>query len=205
MKQTQRDIHPAKVVGIGGLGKSVVEFLLPMEIPNLEFLLIDSDEQALDYSSCRNKVYLLSRGRGESTQAQMEIIRQLAWEKRDDIAEALGGAKTICLVAGIGGTTGTAVVPVLAELSKELGIRTICIVTRPFSFEGLIRHEQTERDIEALSKVADNLIVMSDATYDTAYNVQSVQQAFDRMQNDICQLILRLNHAGFDPEGIQQQ
>lgn len=154
-----------RVVGVGGLGVLVVERMLAHKVP-AGFIAIGTDRQALTLSSCPRKLELCTRGRAESTSAHMEAIRRAAEEKRDAIADALHGTRIAFLIAGLGGATGTSVMPVVARLASAMDILTIGVVTMPFVFEGKKKTEVAEEGGEDLLKEVQGLLVMQNLPMD---------------------------------------
>jgi cell division protein FtsZ len=126
-----------KVVGIGGGGGNAVEHMMAASIEGVEFICANTDAQALKNSSAHTIIQLgdsITRGLGAG--ANPEIGRRSAEEDRERIKAALSGADIVFLTSGMGGGTGTGAAPVFAQIAKELGILTVAVTTRPFSFEG---------------------------------------------------------------------
>jgi cell division protein FtsZ len=126
-----------KVVGVGGGGGNAVEHMVSAQIDGVDFICANTDAQALKASSARTTLQLgssITKGLGAG--ANPEIGRQAALEDRDRIMEVLQGADMVFITAGMGGGTGTGGVPVVAQTAREMGILTVAVVTKPFSFEG---------------------------------------------------------------------
>jgi len=150
-----------KVVGVGGGGSNAVNRMIEKEIPGIDFVAVNTDAQALVRSLAPARVRIgdrLTRGLGVGGDHTMGMLA--AEESRDELAKALDGADMIFLTAGMGGGTGTGAAPVVAEIAKDLGILTIAIVTRPFSFEGVHRSRVAEEGVIRLRERADSIIVI---------------------------------------------
>lgn len=149
------------VVGLGGAGGNAIEHMLQEIVSGVEFMCANTDSQALRRSSAPTLVQLgddITKGLGAG--ANPEIGKQAAEEAREAIREKLEGADMVFITAGMGGGTGTGAAPVVAELAKELGVLTVAIVTKPFSFEGKVRMQIAEEGIRALSGQVDSLITI---------------------------------------------
>ena len=150
-----------KVIGVGGGGNNAVNRMISTNIRGVEFIAINTDSMALDTSCAAKKLVIgdkITRGKGAG--ANPEVGKRSAEESIDLIREALDGADMVFITAGMGGGTGTGAAPVIAKASKEMGILTVGIVTKPFSFEGKRRYAQAEIGIAELSKYVDSLIVI---------------------------------------------
>ena len=155
------NITNIKVVGVGGGGGNAVNRMVTSGLRGVEFISMNTDQQALYASKATQKVQLgakLTKGRGAG--ANPEIGQRSAEESRDEIAAALKGAQMAFITAGMGGGTGTGAAPVVAEVAKELGILTVGIVTKPFAFEGKRKLNIAEIGIEGLLDRVDSLIVI---------------------------------------------
>jgi cell division protein FtsZ len=150
-----------KVVGVGGGGGNAVNHMLRSNIEGVEFICANTDAQALNSTQVRTALQLGSNiTRGLGAGANPERGYEAAMEDRDRIAEAIEGADMVFITAGMGGGTGTGAAPVVAEVAKELGILTVAVVTKPFSFEGAKRLQIAETGIRALSEHVDSLITI---------------------------------------------
>ncbi len=150
-----------KVVGIGGGGGNAVEHMMSGHIEGVEFICANTDSQALKNSSANTIIQLgetITRGLGAG--ANPEIGRRAAEEDREKIRAALNGADMVFLAAGMGGGTGTGAAPVFAQIAKELGVLTVAVTTKPFSFEGRMRLQTAEQGIANLSQYVDSLITI---------------------------------------------
>ena len=146
-----------KVIGVGG-GGNAVEHMITHGAKSIEFIAANTDHQALQRSKAHVNIQLGSTGLGAG--ARPEIGAAAAQEKREQVAEAIRGANLLFITAGMGGGTGTGAAPVIAEIAKELGILTVAVVTKPFSFEGARRMRTAEQGIENLKSKVDSMIVI---------------------------------------------
>lgn len=169
-----------KVVGVGGGGSNAVNRMINEGLGGVEFIAINTDNQALMLSRAKMRVRIgdkLTRGLGAG--GNPEVGRKAAEESADELYEVLRGADMVFIASGMGGGTGTGASPVVAQIAKELGALTIGVVTRPFTFEGAKRHQSAESGIEALKSQVDTLIVIpNDRLLQIADKRQSLQQAF---------------------------
>ncbi len=150
-----------KVIGVGGAGNNAVNRMLDLGIKSVEFIAVNTDRQALAKSKASTKIQIgekITRGLGAG--ANPDIGAQSAEESKTEISEVLRGADMVFVTCGMGGGTGTGAAPIVAGLAKEMGILTIGVVTKPFTFEGKKRLAQAERGIEALKSKVDTLIVI---------------------------------------------
>lgn len=150
-----------KVIGVGGGGGNAVEHMMQETIEGVEFVIANTDAQALRNSKA-NKTIQLGRDvtKGLGAGANPEIGRLAAEEDREVIIEAITGADMVFIAAGMGGGTGTGAAPVVAEVARELGILTVAVVTKPFPFEGKKRMAYAEQGMEQLAKQVDSLITI---------------------------------------------
>jgi len=147
-----------KVVGVGGAGGNCVDHMIRSGVQGVEFIAANTDAQALIHGLAKNQIQLGATGLGAG--AKPEAGRAAALEQRDQIAEMLAGAHMVFITAGMGGGTGTGAAPVVAEVAKEMGILTVAVVTKPFSFEGVRRMQSAEAGIAELSQFVDSAIVI---------------------------------------------
>lgn len=150
-----------KVIGVGGGGGNAVEHMMAHNIEGVEFICANTDAQALKNSSANSVIQLgesITRGLGAG--ANPEIGRRSAEEDRERIKAALSGADMVFITAGMGGGTGTGAAPIVAQVAKELGILTVAVTTKPFSFEGKIRMQVADAGIANLSQHVDSLITI---------------------------------------------
>ena len=150
-----------KVIGVGGGGNNAVNRMIDSGMENIEFIVANTDLQALRMSRAATKIQLgvkLTNGLGAG--ANPEIGRKAALEDSDKIIEALEGADMVFVTAGLGGGTGTGATPIIASLASEMGALTVAVVTKPFAFEGKRRMQQAERGISELMESVDTTIVI---------------------------------------------
>lgn len=155
-----------KVMGVGGGGSNAVNHMYQQGIKDVDFLICNTDAQALEASPVPNKIQL---GKGLGAGNVPQVARDAALEKHDEIKEALTGTKMLFLTAGMGGGTGTGATPVVASIAKEIElagdevtkILTVAIVTMPFSFEGRKRVEQARAGVSELRKMVDSILIIN--------------------------------------------
>jgi cell division protein FtsZ len=174
-----------KVLGVGGGGSNAVNHMFKQGIEGVDFIICNTDSQALDISPVPNKIQLgvsLTEGRGAGSLP--EVGKNAAIEDLDRIREVLDkGTKMLFITAGMGGGTGTGAAPVIASASKEMGILTVGIVTIPFMFEGRKRRQQAEEGIKQLQEHVDTLLVICNDRLRELYGNLSVTEAFARADN----------------------
>ena len=175
-----------KVIGVGGAGNNAVNRMIEAGIRNVEFIAVNTDRQTLNESKANSKIQIgekLTRGLGAG--ANPDIGAQAAEESRAEIAEVLKGADMVFVTAGMGGGTGTGAAPIVAATAKELGILTIGVVTKPFTFEGKKRLAQAERGVTSLKGKVDTLVVIpNDKLLQVIDRKTSMIEAF-RMADDV--------------------
>ena len=150
-----------KVIGVGGAGNNAVNRMLDQGIKSVDFIAVNTDRQALQKSKASTKIQIgekITRGIGAG--ANPDVGAQSAEESKTELSEVLRGADMVFVTCGMGGGTGTGAAPIVAGLAKEMGILTIGVVTKPFTFEGKKRLAQAERGIENLKAKVDTLIVI---------------------------------------------
>jgi cell division protein FtsZ len=150
-----------KVIGVGGAGGNAINNMIESKLQGVRFISANTDAQALDVSRAETKIQLgsnLTEGLGAG--ANPEVGREAALENDSDIRSALEESHMVFITAGFGGGTGTGAAPVIASICKEMGILTVAVVTRPFSFEGKKRMKQADQGIEDLKKVTDTVITI---------------------------------------------
>jgi len=151
-----------KVIGVGGGGSNAVQYMLSGQIGGVQFVCANTDVQAL--KNCSPGTETLQIGveitKGLGAGANPEMGRRAAEEDVEEIKRFLNGADMVFITAGMGGGTGTGAAPVIAKIAKEMGILTVAVVTKPFSFEGKMRMQVAEEGIRALSEYVDSLIII---------------------------------------------
>jgi cell division protein FtsZ len=168
-----------KVIGVGGGGSNAVNHMYRQGINGVDFLICNTDQQALDASPVPTKVQLgtaLTDGRGAGSIA--EVGHNAALENYEEIRELLQGTRMVFITAGMGGGTGTGAAPVIAQIAKEMGILTVGIVTYPFQFEGKKRSKQAEEGITHLRQNVDTLLVVCNDKLREMYGNLSLKEAF---------------------------
>ncbi|MES2557683.1 MAG: cell division protein FtsZ [Bacteroidota bacterium] len=174
-----------KVIGVGGGGSNAVNHMYDQGIKGVDFIVCNTDRQALDISPVPLKIQLgpsLTEGRGAGSIP--EIGRNAAVENIEEIRAFLGdGTKMVFVTAGMGGGTGTGAAPVIAQIAKELGILTVGIVTVPFSFEGRKRRQQAEEGLEAMRNNVDTLLVINNERLREMAGNLSLVNAFSKADN----------------------
>jgi len=169
-----------KVVGVGGGGENAINRMIMDGLQGVEFIAINTDKQALEESKADIKIQIgekLTRGLGAG--ADPEIGECSAEESKAEIAEVLKGADMVFVTAGMGGGTGTGAAPIVADISKQMGILTVAVVTKPFPFEGKRRMTQAERGIERLKENVDTIIIIpNEKLLQVVEKNTTVEQAF---------------------------
>ena len=150
-----------KVIGIGGGGGNAVNRMVESGMEYVEFIAINTDSQILLSSKAEEKLSIGARTtKGDGAGGNPEIGQNAAEESREEIASMLQGANMLFITAGMGGGTGTGAAPIVAQIAREMGILTVGVVTKPFSFEGKVRMRQAEEGIDRLKESVDSLIVV---------------------------------------------
>ncbi len=160
-EELDENVTTIKVVGVGGGGGNAVNRMVADGLQGVEFIALNTDQQALTKNHATVKVQLgskLTKGRGAG--ADPEVGQRAAEESKDEIANVLKGAQMVFITAGMGGGTGTGAAPVVAEVAHDLGILTVGIVTKPFAFEGKRKMGLAEQGIANLLMHVDSLIVI---------------------------------------------
>ncbi len=175
-----------KVIGVGGAGNNAVNRMIDIGIKGVDFIAVNTDRQALQTSRANTKIQIVEKiTRGLGAGANPDIGAQSAEESKSEIAEILRGADMVFVTAGMGGGTGTGAAPIVAATAKEMGILTIGVVTKPFTFEGKKRLSQAERGIESLKGKVDTLVVIpNDKLLQIIDRKTSIIEAF-KMADDI--------------------
>lgn len=184
--ENQAGMATIKVVGVGGAGNNGVNRMVENGLKSVEFISVNTDRQQLNVSKANKKIQIgekLTRGLGAG--ANPEVGKCSAEESKSEIAEALKGADMVFVTAGMGGGTGTGAAPIVAEVSKEMGILTVGVVTKPFPFEGKRRMMQAESGIEELRQNVDTLIVIpNEKLLQVVEKQTSIMDAF-KMSDDV--------------------
>lgn len=150
-----------KVIGVGGGGGNAVNRMIRSDVKGVEFVAVNTDKHVLIHSQATHKIQIGEKvTKGQGAGARPEIGKRAAEESKEVLSDALKGTDMVFITAGMGGGTGTGAAPVIAALAKDMGILTVGIVTKPFSFEGKHRMEQAEAGIEELAQHVDSLVVI---------------------------------------------
>ena len=171
-----------KVIGVGGGGSNAINHMFKQGIKGVDFVICNTDAQALNNSGVPNKIQLgidLTEGLGAG--ANPEIGSKAAIESAEDIKNMLNvNTKMVFITAGMGGGTGTGAAPVIAQMAKEMDILTVGIVTMPFSFEGKIRNDQAQIGIETLREHVDSLVVINNNKLRDVYGNLGFKAGFSK-------------------------
>ncbi|MDR2530408.1 MAG: cell division protein FtsZ [Oscillospiraceae bacterium] len=150
-----------KVVGVGGAGNNVVNRMVDAGVKGVNFVAVNTDKQVLSVSLAGEKIQIgekLTHGQGAG--ADPDVGKRSAEENRSSIVKALEGTDMVFITAGMGGGTGTGAAPIVADIAREMGVLTVGVVTKPFSFEGKRRKDQAERGLADLLGKVDSLLVI---------------------------------------------
>lgn len=174
-----------KVIGVGGGGSNAVNHMYSQGIKGVDFIVCNTDRQALDISPVPIKIQLgLSLTEGRGAGAIPEIGKNAAIENIEEIRDFLSnGTKMVFVTAGMGGGTGTGAAPVIAQVAKEMGILTVGIVTVPFSFEGRKRRQQAEEGLEGMRQNVDTLLVINNERLREITGNLTIGNAFSQADN----------------------
>ncbi|HTK89865.1 MAG TPA: cell division protein FtsZ [Verrucomicrobiae bacterium] len=157
----EREVAKIKVIGLGGGGSNAVNRMMAAKFTGVDFIVANTDLQALRSSPAPQKIQLGARlTSGLGAGSNPEVGRNAAQEDKDTIKSMLEGADMVFVTAGLGGGTGTGAAPVVAAIAKDLGILTVAVVTKPFHFEGRRRQQQAESGMSDLRNVVDTLITI---------------------------------------------
>jgi len=169
-----------KVIGVGGGGSNAINYMHSKGIKGVDFVVCNTDSQALENSKVENKIQLgISLTEGLGAGANPEIGEKAAVESFDDLKKMLEtNTKMVFITAGMGGGTGTGAAPVISKLAKEMDILTVGIVTIPFQFEGKIREEQAKKGIDKLKNEVDALIVINNNKLRDIYGNLGFKEGF---------------------------
>jgi len=169
-----------KVIGVGGSGKNATNYMIKSKVDRVEFIVMNTDAQDLHHSLANKKIHIgknLTRGLGTGMNA--DLGQRAAEETREEIQETLKGSDMVFITGGLGGGTGTGASPVIAKMAKELGILTVAVVTKPFSFEGNQRMKLAEAGLNDLQRAVDAVIIIpNDRILSIAPKGMTVDSAF---------------------------
>jgi cell division protein FtsZ len=193
-----------KVIGIGGAGVAAVNRMISADLEGVGFVVANTDATQLNVSPARIKIQLgMKLTRGFGTSGNINLGKRAAIKCNHLLRRHLNGADMIFIVAGLGGGTGTAGTPVVAEVCKNLGALTIAVVTKPFLFEGKVRNERAKKGIAELRRIVDTLIVIPNQhLIDFGTGTVSLQEVFEKADDtlviavkSIVDLILESGHS----------
>lgn len=176
----QTSVVNIKVVGVGGGGNNAVNRMIESNVKGVQFIAINTDIQALAKSNAPIKINIgdkVTKGKGAG--ANPEVGAHAAEDSKEEISRALEGADMVFITTGMGGGTGTGAAPVVAKIARDMGILTVGIVTKPFSFEGKRRMEQAEGGIVRLREYVDSLVIIpNDRLKDASETKLTLMNAF---------------------------
>lgn len=176
------------VIGVGGAGGNAIANMIRAEVQGVEFLVANTDAQALKASTAAHRIQLgakITQGLGAGSRP--EIGRAAAEETIDHVQESLNGAHMVFIAAGMGGGTGTGAAPVIAKAARDMGILTVGVVTKPFAFEGKKRAKSAEDGIEELQKYVDTLIVIPNQNLFLVANANTTFKEAFQMADEVLQ------------------
>ena len=187
-----------KVVGVGGAGGNAVQHMINKGVSGVEFIVANTDAQALTLSKAHNVIQIGESGLGAGMKPALG--RQLAEETRERIEDALRGAHMVFIAAGMGGGTGTGAAPIVAQIAKELGALTVAVVSKPFTYEGKKCMDIANEGLDELSKHVDSLIVILNEKLEEIYEDDSMadwlQHADDVLNNAVAGIAEIINVPG---------
>ncbi len=179
-----------KVIGVGGGGSNAVNRMIEAGVQNVEFIVANTDVQALEASKAPMKIQLgshLTRGLGAGSDPN--IGRQAALEDTEKIMNFLEGSDMVFVTTGLGGGTGTGAAPVIAALAIEMGILTVAVVTKPFTVEGKKRMDQAEKGLAELRGCVDTIITIPNSKLKEVEDRITIKQAFQRADDVLLQAV----------------
>jgi cell division protein FtsZ len=188
-----------KVIGVGGAGGNAVDHMIEQGVEGVEFFAVNTDAQVLARSKARNQIQLGTSGLGAG--AKPEEARTVALADRERLEETLAGSHMVFITAGMGGGTGTGAGPVIAEVARSLGILTVAVVTKPFTWEGSKRMKIAEAGIEELVPHVDSLIVilndkLEEVLGDDVTQEDAFEAADDVLNNAVAGIAEIINQPG---------
>jgi cell division protein FtsZ len=188
-----------KVIGVGGAGGNAVDHMIEQGVEGVEFYAVNTDAQVLARSKARNQIQLGTSGLGAG--AKPEEARSVALADRERLEETLAGSHMVFITAGMGGGTGTGAGPVIAEVARSLGILTVAVVTKPFTWEGSKRMKIAEAGIEELAPHVDSLIVilndkLEEVLGDDVTQEDAFEAADDVLNNAVAGIAEIINQPG---------
>jgi len=187
LQDVEQNLHPKiTVLGVGGSGGNAVNNMIDANLEGVDFLIANTDAQALQISKCQNKIQLgLSSTKGLGAGMRPDIGKVAAEEAMQDLTEKLDGSHMLFIAAGMGGGTGTGAAPVIAKLAREKGILTVGVVTKPFHFEGSQRMKLAEKGIEELQQYVDTLLTIPNQNLFRIANEKTTFSDAFKMADDV--------------------
>ncbi len=187
LQDVEQNLHPKiTVLGVGGSGGNAVNNMINANLEGVDFLIANTDAQALQISKCPNKIQLgLNSTKGLGAGMRPDIGKQAAEEAIDDLSEKFEGSHMLFIAAGMGGGTGTGAAPIIAKLAREKGILTVGVVTKPFHFEGSQRMRLAERGIEELQQYVDTLLTIPNQNLFRIANEKTTFSDAFKMADDV--------------------
>ncbi|ADE19719.1 cell division protein FtsZ [Mycoplasma crocodyli] len=183
-----------KVVGVGGAGNNAIQFMNKDAYPNIDFIVANTDAQALANNNCQKKISLGSKeNRGLGAGSVPEVGRKRAIESAREIEDHLKGADIVILTAGFGGGTGSGATPVIAQIAKNLGALTIAVVTTPSEYEGRKRNKVAIAELEALKSAVDSYIVVSNEKLEEIYGDFPIEDAYKVSNQNLKNIIIAIH------------
>jgi cell division protein FtsZ len=188
-----------KVIGVGGAGGNAIDHMIEQGVEGVDFFAVNTDAQVLSRSKARNQIQLGTSGLGAG--AKPEEARTVAIADRERLEESLAGSHMVFITAGMGGGTGTGAAPVIAEVARSLGILTVAVVTKPFTWEGSKRMKIAEQGIEELVPHVDSLIVilndkLEEVLGDDVTQEDAFEAADDVLNNAVAGIAEIINQPG---------
>ncbi len=187
LQDVGQNLHPRiTVLGVGGSGGNAVNNMIHANLEGVDFLIANTDAQALQISKCSNKIQLgLNSTKGLGAGMRPDIGKQAAEEAIQDLNEKFEGSHMLFIAAGMGGGTGTGAAPVIAKLAREKGILTVGVVTKPFHFEGTQRMKLAEKGIEELQQYVDTLLTIPNQNLFRIANEKTTFSDAFKMADDV--------------------
>ncbi len=187
LQDVEQNLHPKiTVLGVGGSGGNAVNNMINANLEGVDFLIANTDAQALQISQCQNKIQLgLKSTRGLGAGMRPDVGRQAAEEAINELSEKLDGSHMLFIAAGMGGGTGTGAAPIIAKLARERGILTVGVVTKPFHFEGSQRMKLANEGVEELQQYVDTLLTIPNQNLFRIANEKTTFSDAFKMADDV--------------------
>ena len=187
IQDVEQNLHPKiTVLGVGGSGGNAVNNMINANLEGVDFLIANTDAQALQISSCQNKIQLgLNSTKGLGAGMRPDIGKQAAEEAIQDLSDKLEESHMLFIAAGMGGGTGTGAAPIIAKLAREKGILTVGVVTKPFHFEGTQRMKLADKGIDELQQHVDTLLTIPNQNLFRIANERTTFSDAFKMADDV--------------------